>query len=530
MTLTACLSARSQNINAQVQVTNDYQSASGAVSKLEIPVTVPDSATSFDYNFDYSVFESPYRGAYEFTPYAVRVVPEPRAYDGRSLYVKAGAGYSLYPVLQAVYSTKPKENFALSVYQDFQGYYGDYWTVSKNDMKPVSGSLYEGYDFSEKFGVEGSLRSDVLNFSWLADYRGLYNSDSQLPTAYHSGGISANVSSARNRNSYFLYDVTLSARYGLDMLDHYFEPIYTTQHTYGLDATLGPVLKGRYKVLVDIDARHDSYSGISAGRNNFVQLFPYADFMVWKLHVKAGAKLSAAGGLRSFRVHPDAEIDLSVLNGGSLDLYAGITGGQHMHSYSEFKESYHRFNISYTDQVNAVSNDKFDVYAGVRGHIGSNLQYDVKAGYAMYGNVPLAAVVTEPAFASSIAFKDFNLVYADVDLSWKSESFEFTGGLNYRKTSLVQPTDCFNLPLISGDVSAVYNYRKRIFVGVSCEGATSRGQISAYADLGAIAEYRFNRCFSFWAKGGNLLNMTIQRVPRYIEKGINFTAGITVNL
>ena len=51
-----------------------------------------------------------------------------------------------------------------------------------------------------------------------------------------------------------------------------------------------------------------------------------------------------------------------------------------------------------------------------------------------------------------------------------------------------------------------------------------------YADLGVNFEYAINRSVSLWARGGNLLNMTIQRNPLYAEKGINLTVGICLNL
>ena len=62
--LIAVFSANAQNINAQVQVTNSYSSSVGDFAKQNVPVNVPDSALKFDYDFDYSVFDSPYRGAY----------------------------------------------------------------------------------------------------------------------------------------------------------------------------------------------------------------------------------------------------------------------------------------------------------------------------------------------------------------------------------------------------------------------------------------------------------------------------------
>ena len=54
--------------------------------------------------------------------------------------------------------------------------------------------------------------------------------------------------------------------------------------------------------------------------------------------------------------------------------------------------------------------------------------------------------------------------------------------------------------------------------------------IPGYADLGVNFEWVTSRKLSLWARGGNLLNMTIQRTPLYAQGGISFTVGICLNL
>ena len=81
----------------------------------------------------------------------------------------------------------------------------------------------------------------------------------------------------------------------------------------------------------------------------------------------------------------------------------------------------------------------------------------------------------------------------------------------------------------------MYNWKKRIYAGVDCAFATKRNvdlegiSIPGYADLGISAEYAMNRKLSLWLRGGNLLNMEIQKNIFFAEKGINFTAGICLN-
>ena len=69
------LSASAQNYNPTVVVTNKYKAATETAQKGEIEMAVPDSLRHFNMTFDYSVFDKPYKGAYEFRPYSVEMKP-----------------------------------------------------------------------------------------------------------------------------------------------------------------------------------------------------------------------------------------------------------------------------------------------------------------------------------------------------------------------------------------------------------------------------------------------------------------------
>ena len=71
--LTFAVSLTAQKINQSVQVTNDYETRFADFKKSEPDLVLPDSLYAFDYSFDYSVFDSPYKGSYEFTPYNVEI-------------------------------------------------------------------------------------------------------------------------------------------------------------------------------------------------------------------------------------------------------------------------------------------------------------------------------------------------------------------------------------------------------------------------------------------------------------------------
>ena len=51
-------------------------------------------------------------------------------------------------------------------------------------------------------------------------------------------------------------------------------------------------------------------------------------------------------------------------------------------------------------------------------------------------------------------------------------------------------------------------------------------ELPSFLDLEARMTYVYNRRFSFYLKGDNLINATIQHIPGYVEPGINFGLGV----
>ena len=62
------------------------------------------------------------------------------------------------------------------------------------------------------------------------------------------------------------------------------------------------------------------------------------------------------------------------------------------------------------------------------------------------------------------------------------------------------------------------------------DGFVQAAKVPGYADLGLNLEYRTSSSLSVWLRGGNLLDMTIQRNLLYAEDGVYFTAGVCLNL
>ena len=157
MALCAPLSA--QNINQSVQVTNEYESRFSDFQKTGPSLQVPDSLYRFDYSFDYSVFETPYKGSYEFSPYRISVTPEARLYDGSKFFLRLGAGYTIHPQFEMAWQMLQTPDFAIGVFAEAGGYAGRY------SRRGVAGT-FAGHDLSGRVGLGGQYLRPATRLSY----------------------------------------------------------------------------------------------------------------------------------------------------------------------------------------------------------------------------------------------------------------------------------------------------------------------------------------------------------------------------
>ena len=64
-----------QNLDPTVEVSRVYEGKLVDVHKPAIEMAVPDTIYKFDLDFDYWVFDNPYKGSYEFKPYVMEMRP-----------------------------------------------------------------------------------------------------------------------------------------------------------------------------------------------------------------------------------------------------------------------------------------------------------------------------------------------------------------------------------------------------------------------------------------------------------------------
>ena len=529
-----------QNLNPTVRITNTYKSGQEDGNKQYADIALPDSLTRFDYHFDYSVFDTPYRGAFEFSPYSVNLRPEAGLPESGRFFLRAGAGYGLHPQLQAVWSPLRKERFNLNVHQDFHGYYGKYRTVRKNlsdyPMWTTTGERYLGYDFSELGGVDlrySGRKSDVV---FGVDYNGIFTNDEYAVNSFNSIVARLGVKSNKEAWDKLRYDASLTLDFATDALSHPFEDRNLDQGALDLAAALGPKLSDKFGILIDARLKAVKYRGADNFAYSYLgfAVAPHVALTLGPVDILAGVKLD---GTSQVHFSPDVRASMKIWE-DKIKLVASVTGGTIFNTYSETKRDWHWFCPGLAETMtNGWEN--LNCNFGLQGRISRFLQYKLDGGWASAGNLAMWGVRNvSGVLRPLLAYRDCNYAYANASLVWKSAHFDVDGNFRFRKSSLAGSADVFDMPVASGDCRVAYNWNRRIYAGVRMEAASPRGctvsgvpmRLAGYVDLGVFGEFRINSKWSVWVEGGNLLNQTVQLVPMHVENGISGTAGISLHL
>lgn len=567
-----------QNLDPTVVVNRTYEGHLIDVHKPAMEIEVPDSVTRFDLDFDYSVFDQPYKGAYEFNPYVLTMQPASSVLSPKRFYLRAGAGYSVHPTLDLVWSPVFKGACRMDVYANHRSYFGRYraFRPTESNGAPIvldrwreqggDHAYWKGYDTESAVGFDCSYEWKDVSAVLDASYNGIAAKDRRFSRNYDALDVFVAVSSKPMSDTYFMYDVAASYRFAEDKMRYDLSDSYLGEHVFDLDANLGQVFTNGHKVLFDVGFDMAAYSypesAVTVGQFHMVPHYVYSRE---KWAVDAGLRISKVlrsdGPSDMFTtkdqlVYPDVRAWFAAIP-DAMRIYGTIGGGNRLNTYSSILEDNHHLDI--TSGIGGkgmmdVTVERISASLGVDGRIGSKFSYDLRAGYVNYGNALLDAVVidrlsdvasSENAYIPGVGYAAYQKFYTSLDWCLRKENIRFDGDLNYTYAWDLNPEDGMFAPSpLAGDVALEYNWSRRIYAGADCNFALARqgsvfnvltgdvlaATIPGYADLGVYMEFATSRSFSFWFRCGNLLNMTIQRNPLYAENGVNITAGICLNL
>jgi len=511
-------SAPAQNgLHQSVEVSNDFKTQMADLQKGELPLSIPDSLQEFDYHFDYSVFDSPYKGAYEFSPYFIKMTPEKSVYDGKTFWLRAGAGYTLHPMLDFVWTPVRNAKTGITFYNNGAAYIGNYTLIGNG------GGEYSGYDIGDDLRFRADFIGDGFYSRLSGGWQGIFARTIGDVNAYNSFDIDLNVKSRTNNPSYFYYDFDLGYKYSNDNLQ---SAGSYNGNLISLKGCVGPVVKSTFRFLVDFEGDLELMKNNKVSSGNYTHFLlsatPHLVFDLGPVHLDAGVVVDYSHTVRDlFSLSPAITASFSFVK-DIVDFYAGFVGGQKMHTYESLKNSNH-FDYG---MVPEASQTRYDVFGGFKGVVGEHFDYDIKAGYKVVDN-SLVDYMT-------IQYGDASKMYINFAVAWRGDDFDFDGNVTVNPIRNLYSGIGFQSPLYEGDIRALYNWNKRIYAGATLKMMSSRKcndgvvkSIPWYISPGVMAEYKFSRSFGVWAEGGNLLGHTVYNVAGYMMKGAYFNVGIS---
>ena len=532
--LALCAPLGAQNIKQTVEVTNDYLTRFADFQKISPAMGVPDSLYRFDYDFDYSVFETPYKGSYEFSPYRIEVTPEARLRDDRLLYVRAGLGASFHPQLEYAVRLLDNGKHKIGIVGDALGFAGKYRVRGREVKVP-------GHDLVSRALLNGQYLRPAALLSYSFGYNGILSGEDiaqpVFRAGFNSGFIAGSIKSRPGHAERFFYDVSASYRYSGDTFP---ESMKVRSDHVGValahaDASFGPVLQEKYKILFDLAADVDMerelgvmFGGKVAG--SVVAVKPHLDFMLGPVLLDAGLRIDFASGTegRSTNLAPDVSARFT-LRDYDMELYAGLSGGQFLYDHFQIKQINHFAPLT-SGATAQVARKRIHLNAGVTGHWGSRLQYELEGGYEEWANMPVASL-------RKVVPVELHAAYLQGRGAWSSARLEVDGGFRYAFMRIGAPEGAYAPPAFTLDLRGRYNWEQRWFAGLFAEAASKRvafgdewESIPGYLNLGLTGEWRIDSLWSAWAEAGNLLGMAIERMPGYAEKSPYLTIGFSLKL
>lgn len=584
--LGACAISFGQNLNPTVEVTNTYEGDPSRIQKPLSEMSVPDSLMSFDLDFNYEVFSNPYDASYSFKPYMLNIKPGRDAWRGKSLYLKAGAGYSLHPQLDFVWSPERKGPFQFSFYATHRSYFGKYHEIvpklksgSQDEYELKSnGHSYSGHDALTKAGFDGRYSWDSGTFAFGLGYYGLHTKDTVTTQSYNAADIYLSLKSYEMPEAHFYYDVNLRGRLGKDNLKYssglgnlcsssYLNSLNDKGIAEGkdnykeslifLNSNFGFAISG-HKFLVGLDGVYAAYSGMLEAGYGIIAITPRYVFETGKLKIHAGLRLQRFvhsddentvlqpknwdGGVF---LNPDVYASFALARG--FQPYARIFRGTTVNTMSSVQERNHHLNPLYANDGSLLCNDTgYDLALGFTGELGSGFNYDVNGRLNSYDEVLLDYLKYPGGDYHIPSYLNGECDVASVNalLSLHARQIKADLDFHYYHTSFPDDNEYgFGMPNFKVGLKAVYDVTSRIYCGVDMKYVARRKgyakvsskninyySIPGWFDLGLMGGYQYNRKLGFWLESGNLLCQKIQQNPFYVEKGLWVTAGITLNL
>lgn len=277
-----------------------------------------------------------------------------------------------------------------------------------------------------------------------------------------------------------------------------------------------------------------------------VSLNPYfeAGGKRWQINMGFTATLDQFKEKTRFYVYPQIKASFNVYESLIIP-YAGVSGGLIKNSFRKLSND-NPFLATNLNYVN--TNNKYNVFGGLRGQLSSNTSYDASASYGQFDSLSFFIINYD---RPNTLYNEFIAVYdntrqltvnGQVNYQLKEKiKFSVKGNYYYFDTKNLQRA--YHRPDFDITLAGSYNLKNKIIIRSDVfligqqwaltqqqeggENVLKPIQLNSLVDINLGAEYRYSKMLSFWAQFNNVANQRYFRWERYPTQRFNFMIGLS---
>ncbi|MBK8786845.1 MAG: hypothetical protein IPN43_10230 [Chitinophagaceae bacterium] len=462
---------------------------------------------------------------------ALALQQDTNLYLGLRNYVKAGYGNLATPYVSAGFSFGDGKKFLANVYADYISSKGKllYQDYSRLNLK-AAGSLF--LPTNEVYaGVQVKMHE---NFLYGFD-TGLYKyskKDVRQQFQDFSGTIGIRNTKTGEFGINYNPSLQVSSFTNVNKL---------TETSFILTAPVEKKFGEIFAFKLDVKADITSYATKNLlpadvkFNNNVFQVSPSVVFSTPRASINAGITPTWDNG--KFIWLPNVYAEAFIAE-NTFAFQAGWVGRLTKNTYRNLSEV-NPYLKTFTAQMNTK---EIEYYGGIKGTLGKHFNFNAKAGYITYNNLPLLINDTATdgkAFIISNETRINNFrVHGDVSFVSK-EKLTVSAGITYNGyVGMKSNAKAWNtLPLEFTSSLRWWAFKqvllKADFYAFSGSFYLDKGNVAKAfkpgSDLSAGIEFKINKTFSAWMDVNNILNNKYQRWHNYEVYGLNLMGGVRVN-
>jgi len=273
----------------------------------------------------------------------------------------------------------------------------------------------------------------------------------------------------------------------------------------------------------------------------FVDLNPRISFSKKDKALDINAGLNLSWVLRDtmdplFYLNPFLQAEKK-LEGLKMKIYGGIDGGLRRNSIRRFFES-----VPFTYDSIKIRNtyEQLKIFAGIKGSITDNSQFNLEFGNSTLANMPLIITNNDSIKSLQVIYDDVNNLYFMADARFSiGERIRVGATTRVNNYTAKNELQAWHLPNLTYAISAQYNLNRKFVFQVGVDGMSRRYnkvldgptnlEMKGFADLNCRVDYILKDMVRFWIQGNNLANMKYQTWYGYNNYRLTILGGLAAS-